>query len=405
MSMRALAVFLGDQFVGDLTLLPGHRTLFSFSEEYAQDATRPTLSQFYLSTSGDLILESKPTFQKIPNWFSNLLPEGRLRHYLAHLGGINPDQEFQLIELLGNDLPGAVRVFPRGKSGEVEPGGFSKTAPDLGAPLRFSLAGVQLKFSAIREKRGGMTIPAVGIGGDWIVKLPSEIYPQVPENEEAMLTLAAKVGIEVPEHFLMPVEEIKGLPDLGSFSGRKALVVRRFDRSENQRIHMEDLAQVFGIPPADKYEKIGVARIAQMIDIVIGKEAAQDFIARLVFVVLTGNGDMHLKNWSLLYPDKRTPILSPAYDLVSTIPYIPRDRLALNFMGEKSFQMISKDRFLQLARKADLSEKETASTVEKIAHLVQERWLEVRLKAELQSEIADKIEAHMNRMLLGFYGS
>src|SRR5262249_52778821 len=158
-------------------------------------------------------------------------------------------------------------------------------------------------------------------------------YPAVPENEAAMLSLAGSVGIDVPEHRLVPLDEIEGLPDLGPLAGKKALAVRRFGRlSGGGRVHMEGLAQVFVVFSEEKYAKVGLAQIAERIGTVMGQEAAQEFAARLAFVVLTGNGDMHLKNWSLLYRDGRTPTLSPAYDLVSTVPYIPGDRLALNFV-------------------------------------------------------------------------
>jgi len=96
--------------------------------------------------------------------------------------------------------------------------------------LRFSLAGVQLKFSAILEAAGGLTIPADGMGGSWIFKLPSAQYPAVPENELATLALARAVGIRVPESRLVPVDEIQGLPrDAGPWRGQ-ALAVERFDR-------------------------------------------------------------------------------------------------------------------------------------------------------------------------------
>src|SRR5579862_305276 len=71
-----------------------------------------------------------------------------------------------------------------------------------------------------------------------------------------------------------------------------------------------------------------------------------------IFSVLIGNADMHLKNWSLLYPDERTPILSPAYDLISTIPYIHEDGLALSFGDSRSFCEISPD---QIRRFADIA--------------------------------------------------
>ena len=78
-----------------------------------------------------------------------------------------------------------------------------------------------------------------------------------------------------------------------------------------------------------------------------------EFLRRLVFSVLIGNGDMHLKNWSLLYPDGRAPVLSPVYDFVATFPYIPGDKLALGFGGSQSLNKITVDqvrRFTDTAR-------------------------------------------------------
>ena len=249
------------------------------------------------------------------------------------------------------------------------------------------------------SKRGGLTIPASGIGGDWIVKLPSVIYPKVSENEAAMLTLAAQIGLEVPEHRLIPLNEIEGLPQLGDFASRQALAIKRFDRGpDGQRIHMEDLAQVFGIMPYEKYEHVGFARIAEMTGLVMGPAAVQDFIARLVVMILTGNGDMHLKNWSLLYPDGRTPVLSPSYDLVSTIPYIPEDGLALNFAGKKKFGDINKEHFQRLAEKAQISERETMLTVERITDATIATWDKLKPDTAMDDAMVQQIDQHMKAM-------
>ncbi|MGH2345934.1 MAG: type II toxin-antitoxin system HipA family toxin [Chloroflexota bacterium] len=403
MSAR-LDVFLGVHRVGAITLLQSDLALFVFDDTYVADPARPVLSQSYITASGALRQETRPTRTKLPPWFSNLLPEGRLREYLARRGGVNPTREFQLLRLLGEDLPGAVRIATDAEERRESAEPSSQTQPAADAPLRFSLAGVQLKFSALLNRHGGLTIPASGLGGDWIIKLPSPTYPAVPENECTMLTLAGAVGIEVPEHRLVPLDTIEGLPELGPFAGKKALAVRRFDRGEAGRVHMEDLAQVFGVFPDDKYQKVGLARIATTIGMVIGQQAAQDFVARLAFIVLTGNGDMHLKNWSLLYPDTRTARLAPAYDLVSTVPYMLGDSMALNFLGERSFAAITHDRFRRFALKAALSEHETLVTVARIADAVRAAWPEHRGGSELPSEIADRIERHMRAMPLGKVG-
>ncbi|MBA4369385.1 MAG: hypothetical protein C0403_17305 [Desulfobacterium sp.] len=75
------------------------------------------------------------------------------------------------------------------------------------------MAGIQLKFSAVQEATGGLTIPAQGSGGSWIVKLPSTSFDAVPENEFAMMRLAGMIGMNVPEIRLIPIHNISGLPD------------------------------------------------------------------------------------------------------------------------------------------------------------------------------------------------
>jgi len=397
--LSSLDVALGSHKVGTLSLLPGSTTLFVFDDAYRADANRPTLSQSYFTATGDLRQETSPTRRKLPPWFSNLLPEGALRDYLAKQQSINPNNEFALLSFLRDDLPGAVRVTARGPGGTPDDAHEDDSASRTG-PLRFSLAGVQLKFSAL-AKGNRLTVPASGIGGDWIIKLPSTAYPAVPENEAAMLDLAARVGIPVPEHRLVPLAEIGGIPDFGLRSDLHALAVRRFDRDPIAgRIHMEDLAQVFGLFPHEKYEQVSSDRVAEMLGTVLGGAAAQDFVARLAFIVLTGNGDMHLKNWSLLYPDGRTPVLSPAYDLVSTIPYIPDEKLALSLGKEKAFASVSRETFRRFAERARLPERETLATVGRVADAVRVAWPGVLNDSRMPKEISDRIGLHLHSMRL-----
>jgi serine/threonine-protein kinase HipA len=158
---------------------------------------------------------------------------------------------------------------------------------------------------------------------------------------------------EVPEIRLVPIGEIQGLPEAAARMRGNALVVQRFDRAAGARIHMEDFAQVFGLFPDDKYGHRSYANIAAVLWAETGEAGTYEFVRRLVFSVVIGNGDMHLKNWSLLYPDGRTPVLSPAYDFVATFPYISGDKLALSFGGSRSLSEITVDqvrRFTDTAR-------------------------------------------------------
>jgi len=396
-----LEILLGETRVGTLTLLEGDRTIFSFREDYINKARRPILSQAFINMAGELITEFRPTRTKLHPFFSNLLPEGHLRTYLAERGGVKPEREYMLLQLLGDDLAGAVRVKPDDNIRHaVKSEGEAETIKGE-QPYRFSLAGVQLKFSAISESKGGLTIPAKGVGGDWIVKLPSQNYIHVPENEWSMLHLAGEAGIPVPETNLVPLDKIKNLPDLGIFSDRNALAVKRFDRKENSsRIHIEDFAQVYSQYPKDKYGKVSYLNIANMLWTLTGEEGLVDFIRRLVFTIIIGNGDMHLKNWSFVYHDGITPTLSPAYDFVSTVPYIPKDKLALTLSHTKKFEEITEEHFKQLAEKAELPTFLVVQTVREAIDTVISAWETHRLHYELPKEIIERINKHISRLSL-----
>ncbi|MBW2592066.1 MAG: type II toxin-antitoxin system HipA family toxin [Deltaproteobacteria bacterium] len=396
-----LEISLGEIRVGTLTLLEGDRTIFSFREDYISKARKPVLSQAFINMPGELITEFRPTRMKLHPFFSNLLPEGHLRTYLAERGGVNPEREYMLLQLLGDDLPGAVIVKPDDNIRHaVERKGETETIKGKQS-YRFSLAGVQLKFSAILESKGGLTIPAKGVGGDWIVKLPSQSFMHVPENEWSMLHLAGEAGILVPETNLVPLDKIKNLPDLGIFSGRNALAVKRFDRKENgSRIHIEDFAQVYGQYPKNKYGKVSYLNIANMLWTLTGEEGLIDFIRRLVFTIIIGNGDMHLKNWSFIYHDGITPTLSPAYDFVSTIPYVPSDTLALTLSHTKKFEEITVKHFKQLAEKAELPTFIVMQTMREAIDTVKSVWETHRLHYELPKEIIERINTHISRLRL-----
>jgi serine/threonine-protein kinase HipA len=203
-----------------------------------------------------------------------------------------------------------------------------------------------------------LTIPAEGVGGSWIVKLPAREFAGVPENEFSMMTLARHVGIDVPPLELVSIDAIHNMPEgVGALEGQ-ALAIKRFDRlQDGSAVHVEDFAQIFRVHPEDKYEKASARNIAQVIAAEGTEDDIAEFIRRLTFNTLIGNADMHLKNWSMIYPDRRRAALAPAYDFVSTIAYLPDDKAALNFSRTKRFDKFSEDELTHLAAKALLPEK------------------------------------------------
>jgi serine/threonine-protein kinase HipA len=354
--LNALSVRLHGKHIGIITRLAGDRQLFAFEQHYIDDPQRSTLSLSFKGSTGGLVTNFRPVGRRVPVFFSNLLPEGPLRDYLAKRAQVNPDREFFLLAVLGADLPGALVVAPlEGDEQSSEPHDAldDETRDDSHGgeePLRFSLAGVQLKFSAVMEASSGLTIPAGGLGGSWIVKLPSARFKAVPENEFVMLELARRIGISVPENKLIDMASIKGLPEQAHTVESMALAVKRFDRlPDGAPVHMEDFAQVFGEFPSNKYKFHSYANLAAVLWAEIGEDAVREFVRRLVFTVVIGNADMHLKNWSLLYPDRRTPALSPGYDFVATLPYIPNDTLALSFGDSRSLSEITPEQMRRFA--------------------------------------------------------
>lgn len=401
-AVRTVEVRLGQTLVGALTHLGNEAVIFTFDRTYVEAGDdRPTLSLGFKAADGSLVEETRPTRVRLPPFFSNLLPEAHLREYLAARGGVHPDREFFLIWLLGADLPGAIEV--RSIDG-TRPPGLGEEADRShrdDQPLRFSLAGVQLKFSALMETSKGLTLPVNGIGGDWIVKLPSPRFEAVPENEYAMMTLARAVGIDVPDVRLVATNDIGRLPqDLPEPFGQ-SLAVGRFDRPRaGERVHIEDFAQVFGVYPEQKYRKASYGSIARVLWLETGEAGVTQYIRRLVFNVLIGNADAHLKNWSLIYRDGRTPQLAPAYDLVGTIPYIPGDRLALSLGDTKEFAQVDLERFRRLAEKAGLPVRLVMQTARETAAKVRDLWPTHEPLRALPERIREAITAHLRTVPL-----
>jgi len=276
-----LEIWLNQTRVGTLTNIPYDQNLFVFDDDYIRANDRPVLSLSFYDENRNLIVQPEQVQTRLPTFFSNLLPEGRLREYLAEAAGIKQIREFFLLWLLGTDLPGAVLA----QDSEGTPLPPEDTATKAATEqrderiLRFSLAGVQLKFSAIGSPGKQLTIPAEGRGGAWIIKLPSPRYALVPENEYSMMKLAAAAGIDVAEVGLVPTNQIEGLPVEFSREKANSLYVRRFDRTpEGGRIHIEDFNQIYHQFPHHKYKRYSYTNMWRDISTFLGADAVAEFI-------------------------------------------------------------------------------------------------------------------------------
>jgi serine/threonine-protein kinase HipA len=403
-TVRRLRVLLGDLAVGRLTLDDAARCEFHLLPSYRHGHPRPTLGQCF---------EDEPdarrrALSRLPAWFSNLLPEGALREVVARHAGVDPAREFRLLEHLGDDLPGAIRIERDDGPSAHEEAEITDTPDDESAAdshrdtaWHFSLAGVQLKFSGLRSDRG-MTIPVSGHGGDWILKLPDLRHPGVPANEHATMQWAAASGITVPDIALMDLANVSGLPSTGvPRQETQAFAIRRFDRpAPGQRIHMEDFNQILGLYPEQKYDQFNYETIARLTLALVGPAALEELIRRYVFMLACGNGDAHHKNWTILYPDGVHAALSPAYDLVSTIQYLPHDRLALNLGRSKQWEDMDLDTFRRLARKIDFDEAQMVTWTREAVATTRQAWSASAGDFGHDHTARQTLERHMRRVPL-----
>jgi serine/threonine-protein kinase HipA len=321
----------------------------------------------------------------------------------------------ELLAQVGHDLPGAIQVVGTDGCDELPDWQGTDVVGDLGggpagsdaSPWRFSLAGVALKFSMLAHG-DRLTVPAAGEYGDWLVKFPDHRFPDVPRNEFAMMSLARSAGIEVPEIRLVHRDELDGLPARMWPNAEKwAYAIRRFDRLGDERrsaVHIEDFAQVRDKYPQAKYEGTfeTVAALAYR-----GQDlrALREVARRLAFCVMIGNGDAHLKNWSLIYRDQRVPTLSPAYDLVSTVVYHDvadaAEGLGLKFCGTKRFEAVRLKSFTLLEARLDHRFGTTGGALtDVVAETVQrvvESWPEARETLAGNPRLADGVASWISQ--------
>jgi serine/threonine-protein kinase HipA len=193
-----------------------------------------------------------------------------------------------------------------------------------------SVPGVQPKLSIGIERKRGVNEPEkltiVGILGEYILKPQTHAYSNLPEIEDLTMHLAEVAGVKTVQHSLIPLK-----------SGQLAYITKRIDRAKKRKLHMEDMCQLTERLTEHKYRG-SYEQIAK----VILRYAANplfnviNFYEQVIFSFLTGNNDMHLKNFSLLKGESGSYNLCPAYDLVASELVLEDDEeLALNLNGKK----------------------------------------------------------------------
>lgn len=222
-----------------------------------------------------------------------------------------------------------------------------------------AVPGVQPKLSMslikeTREKTNTRLTVIGALGGEFILKPPSELYPEMPDNEHVTMKIAERLGIKTVPCSLIRLA-----------SGELSYITKRIDRTpDGTKVHMLDMFQI--TEAFDKY-KSSMEKIGKAIDLYSSNTLLDKvlYFELVVFSFITGNNDMHLKNFSLI----KGPVgwtLSPAYDLLNASIANPDDNeeLALTLNGKK--RKLSSDDFVALGKGMGLSSKQIKGAFKRI---------------------------------------
>lgn len=334
--------------------------------------TRFTYLPAYLAGGGPAVATSLPlTAEPVlsaagaaPPYFTGLLPEGRRLNALRRSIKTSADDDLSLLIAAGGNPVGDVQIVGHGEPPDAaehaveldqqQPVDFDQLLgdPDLIDPV--ALAGVQDKLSA-----GMISVPVASAGRRYILKLNAPEFPHVVENELVMFRYAARLRI--------PLSRVQLIRDV---AGRPGLLVERFDRvpvaggkpDAVQRLAVEDGAQVLKLYPADKYN-VGYGEVCRALagHCAAPLPALRNLAIQAAFAWLSGNGDLHAKNVSMVQQPDGEWTIAPVYDIPSTVVYGDKT-LALTLDGKRTG--ISRRQFLGWATGLGLTHRTATQLVD-----------------------------------------
>lgn len=369
--MEILNVYLRGNHAGALVSEHG-RLQFCYATTYLNLPESQPLSY-------TLPLRVEPyTGGEVVAFFSNLLPDESVRVRLARYLGISPGNIFALLKRIGEDCAGAVALVPAEREARAHADAEFKVLSEADAhavlsalperPLNvgaedfhISGAGAQDKLVACVQN-GHIVLPLNGTPSTHIIKPGIPRFPESVFNELYCMRLAKACRISVAE---CSVLRVRGIP---------YYVTTRYDRQQESgkvlRLHQEDFCQILGFEPSVKYESEGGPRLLQCFlllrEMALPAADIIEFLRRIIFIFLIGNGDAHAKNFSILYMGKANR-LAPAYDLLSTAVYpnLP-PKLAMKIDGRNHFDWITRGKFLRMGEKAGLLNRLVNAEIDKL---------------------------------------
>ena len=361
-----VGMILGDNFA---------EAQFSYFDNYLTNATSQPISI-------SLPLQEEPfSPQKTRNFFDGLLPEGFMRATISKSLHASEDDYLSVLALLGKECLGAIKVTKEGDEAlpshycqleqaqieELAEEGATKSA-DLVVGSRLSLTGASGKVGLYYDAVNSRWFQPFGEApSTHIVKQSHVRFSKIVANEQLCLMCARKLGIDVPESFIVN-QNAKGDTQLFATRRYDRKILKNSQRIDNLpvpfRLHQEDFAQALGIASFDKYEDEGQNYLTKMFGLLRDhSEFPVEDQLKLwdicIFNCLIGNADNHIKNLSLLYSEGLNTIrLAPAYDIVSTSVYENTStHMGLSIGGEFELHKISRESFEDEAKRVGLGAK------------------------------------------------
>lgn len=326
----------------------------------------------------------------IPAFFAGLLPEGRRLTAIRRAAKTSADDDLTLLLVVGSDTVGDVTVFPEGA--DPEPAAPAVVASDLDS-LRFAdlvadagfldqraVPGMQEKLSA-----GMVTLPVRFSGVEAIIKLGPPDQPDAVANESYFLGVARRLRQQVVESEIIHDRD-----------GRAGLLVRRFDRlrGTTAKLAVEDATQLLGRYPSDKYAVSAEQAAATVAQACAARPvAARAMFQQFALAWLTGNGDLHAKNVSVVQLPSGEWRVAPMYDVSSTLPYGDR-AMALALQGRTDD--LTRRRFLDFGGALGLPERAVESALVEVLDVTADVPDEVQAGvlpwgAELSRSVAEQL--------------
>ncbi|MCR5481942.1 MAG: type II toxin-antitoxin system HipA family toxin [Clostridia bacterium] len=356
---------------------------FAYTKDYLDSADAAPISIL-------LPLKEEPfTPERTKNFFESLLPEGFSRKAVADWMKIDEKDYISILAELGKECLGAIKII-EGTNDEAlgyellsdervkalaEEGATKSTKILLETHL--SLTGATGKVGLYYDSESGnWYLPIGDAPSTHIVKQSHVRLKKIVLNEQLCMKTAGKLGINVPETFIIS-QQSKDDENL-------LFAIARYDRvlSDEKvidglkcpyRLHQEDFAQALGIFAADKYELKPSGYLAGMFELIRNNSSSPledqtELLKMIIFNYLTGNTDCHVKNFSLLYSkDLKSKRLAPAYDLIATRVYRMTSNMSFYIGGELNIENITRNCFARAASEIGLSEKIVLKNFDELA--------------------------------------